>query len=163
MNDQKYRDEETALLVEKCRKAWNALSSATDNDQRWEAKHHFHDCAADLAWWMMGDIRGNSPDECENPDTVEIAPSPTVRAIVLQIYAAAQQSRRSGSAFEKTLLYIAEKEKEASKMKGPNSLKNTLYYVKATCASTSTPAHKIARIEQITAQVLNIPFQAVQS
>lgn len=167
-------DPETQRLLKKFSAAWARYTHATDSDARYEAKGDYQQYAVELALWMMNcpttdtpteldPIRGNSPDECENPDRVEIAASPTVRAIVLQIYTAAQQSRRTSSAFDKTLLYIAEKEKEASKLKGPNSLKNTLWYVKATCDSTRDPAHKIARIEQITAQALNLPFQAVQS
>lgn len=108
-------------------------------------------------------IRGNSPDEQrENPDTPELPHS--VRAIVKDIHTAAQQSRRTSSAFETTLLYIQEKEKQASRMKGPNSLKNTLWYVRAVCASTKPIERKISQIEQVTAQALNLPFSpAVQS
>jgi hypothetical protein len=165
-------DPETQRLLNKFSAAWEQYTHATDSDARYEAKGDYQQYAVELALWMMNcpttetptelePIRGNSPDERESPDTPELPHS--VRAIVKDIHTAAQQSRRTSSAFETTLLYIASKEKEASRMKGPNSLKNTLWYVKATCESTKPIERKISQIEQITAQALNLPFQAVQS
>lgn len=107
-------------------------------------------------------IRGNSPDERENPDTEEQPNS--VRAIVKNIHTAAQQSRRTATASARTLLYIDMKIKEAIGIRiRDRHLKSTLYHIKAMIVSTNTAEQKIIRIEQITATALDLPFQEVQS
>lgn len=168
-------DQVTRQLLDQFRTAWGEFSHATDSEIEWQAKQTARDCAMELALWMMNQpttdtpteldpdhIRGISPDERENPDTPELPHS--VRAIVKEIHRAAQQSRRAGSAFETTLLYIQGKEKEGRAIRTTDRvLMSTLYHIKAMLISTKPDTHKIARIEQITAMALNLPFQAVQS
>jgi len=113
------------------------------------------------------DIRGNSPDTDLDPDNKNVqdntARKLTVRDILIHIHMAAQQSRRTVSAFEDTLLYIEEKEKIAKQLPGSKQLRNSLYHVHAILCTSRTPQQKISDIEAIIARDLNLPFQAVQS
>lgn len=170
-------DPEAQHLLTKFKSAWNKATHAeSSSDESFEAKCDYRDIAVELALLLMTSptptetitdldpaIWGNSPDgECENPDTPELPHS--VRAIVREIHRAAQQSRRTNSASNQTLLYIELKEKEGLAIRTKDrQLKSTLYHVKAMRISTKSLEQKITRIEQICAMALNLPFQAVQS
>lgn len=152
-------NEDAVYHLKQFKKYWDAWQAAAPgSDDAFEARGSYYDEAVNLAFSLMNDIQGNSPDaETKNvPAEMGI----TVRDILVEIHEAAAHTNRAGHSYLNTLLQIEKKEKAALAIKGPQHLISHIYHIRAIRRTTATTEAKCLKIERVAAKALALVVKA---